>query len=107
MRILECVPNISEGRDQSKITSIAQEVRKHEGVKLLDVSSDVDHNRSVFTFIGEPAAVKKAALSFAMKAIELIDMTKHRGAHPRLGAIDVVPFVPIQGTTSRCSYLFL
>jgi glutamate formiminotransferase len=97
MRILECVPNISEGRDQSKITSIAQEVRKHEGVKLLDVSSDVDHNRSVFTFIGEPAAVKKAALSFAMKAIELIDMTKHRGAHPRLGAVDVVPFVPIQG----------
>jgi len=97
MRILECVPNISEGRDQSKITSIAQEVRKHKGVKLLDVSSDVDHNRSVFTFIGEPAAVKKAALSFAMKAIELIDMTKHRGAHPRLGAVDVVPFVPIQG----------
>jgi len=97
MRILECVPNISEGRDQSKITLIAQEVRKHEGVKLLDVSSDVDHNRSVFTFIGEPAAVKKAALSFAMKAIELIDMTKHRGAHPRLGAVDVVPFVPIQG----------
>lgn len=97
MRILECVPNISEGRDQSKITSIAQEVRKHEGVKLLDVSSDVDHNRSVFTFIGEPAAVKKAALSFAIKAIELIDMTKHRGAHPRLGAVDVVPFVPIQG----------
>ena len=97
MRILECVPNVSEGRDQSKITSIAQEVRKHEGVKLLDVSSDVDHNRSVFTFIGEPAAVKKAALSFAMKAIELIDMTKHRGAHPRLGAVDVVPFVPIQG----------
>jgi glutamate formiminotransferase len=91
------VPNISEGKDQSKITSIAQEVRKHEGVKLLDVSSDIDHNRSVFTFIGEPAAVKKAALSFAMKAIELIDMTKHQGAHPRLGAVDVVPFVPIQG----------
>ena len=97
MRILECVPNISEGRDQSKITSIAQEVRKHKGVKLLDVSSDVDHNRSVFTFIGEPTAVKKAALSFAMKAIELIDMTKHQGAHPRLGAVDVVPFIPIQG----------
>ena len=97
MRILECVPNISEGRDQSKITSIAQEVRKHKGVKLLDVSSDVDHNRSVFTFIGEPTAVKKAALSFALKAIELIDMTKHQGAHPRLGAVDVVPFIPIQG----------
>jgi glutamate formiminotransferase len=97
MRILECVPNISEGRDQSKITSIAQEVRKHKGVKLLDVSSDVDHNRSVFTFIGEPTAVQKAALSFALKAIELIDMTKHRGAHPRLGAVDVVPFIPIQG----------
>jgi len=101
MRILECVPNISEGRDQSKITSIAQEVRKHKGVKLLDVSSDVDHNRSVFTFIGEPTAVQKAALSFALKAIELIDMTKHRGAHPRLGAVDVVPFIPIQGLEMR------
>lgn len=97
MRLLECVPNISEGRDQEKIALIAKEVKKHREVKLLDVSSDRDHHRSVFTFIGEPKAVKDAAFSFALKAIELIDMKEHRGAHPRLGAVDVVPFVPIQG----------
>ena len=97
MRLLECIPNISEGRDQNKIASIAEEVKKHRGVRLLDVSSDRDHHRSVFTFIGEPLAVKGAALSLALKAIEVIDMTKHRGGHPRLGAVDVIPFVPIQG----------
>jgi glutamate formiminotransferase len=97
MRLLECVPNISEGRDQDKISLIAEEVKRHKKVKLLDVSSDKDHNRSVFTFIGEPLAVKKTALSLALKAIELIDMREHKGAHPRLGTVDVVPFVPIQG----------
>jgi glutamate formiminotransferase len=97
MKLLECIPNISEGKDQEKITLMADEVRKEKGAKLLDVSSDKDHHRSVFTFIGEPVAVKKAALSLALKAIELIDMNKHQGAHPRLGAVDVVPFVPIQG----------
>jgi glutamate formiminotransferase len=97
MRLLECVPNISEGRNPFKIASIAEEIKNHEGVKLLDVSSDQDHHRTVFTFIGEPLAVKDAALSFALKAIELIDMKEHQGAHPRLGAVDVVPFVPIQG----------
>ena len=97
MKLLGCVPNISEGRDQNKISAIAEEVKKRKGVRLLSVSSDRDHNRSVFTFVGEPAAVKDAALSFALKAIELIDMRVHQGAHPRLGAMDVVPFVPIQG----------
>ncbi len=97
MKILECVPNISEGRDQKKITAIADTLKKREGVRLLDISSDVDHNRSVLTFLGEPAAVKDAVLSFALKSIELIDMREHRGAHPRLGAVDVVPFIPIQG----------
>jgi glutamate formiminotransferase len=97
MRLLECVPNISEGRDQKKIALISEELKKVKGVRLLDVSSDKDHNRSVFTFIGEPEAVKDAAFSLALKAIALIDMTKHHGAHPRLGAVDVVPFVPIQG----------
>ncbi|PIX24656.1 MAG: glutamate formimidoyltransferase [Deltaproteobacteria bacterium CG_4_8_14_3_um_filter_45_9] len=97
MRLLECVPNISEGRDLGKIASIAEEVRKHKGVKLLDYSSDKDHHRSVFTFIGEPEAIKDAAFSLAMKAIDLIDMRVHQGGHPRLGAVDVVPFVPIQG----------
>jgi glutamate formiminotransferase len=97
MRLLECVPNISEGRDQNKIASIAEEVKRQKGVRLLDVSSDKDHHRSVFTFIGEPSNIKEAALSLTLKAIELIDMREHRGAHPRLGAVDVVPFVPIQG----------
>ena len=97
MKLLECVPNISEGRDQKKIALIAEEVKKHKGVKLLDVSSDRDHHRSVYTFIGEPKAVKDAAFSLALKAIDLIDMTQHRGGHPRLGAVDVIPFVPIQG----------
>jgi len=97
MRLLECVPNISEGRIQEKISSIAEEVIKHKGVKLLDVSSDRDHHRSVFTFIGEPEAVKDAAFSLTMKALDLIDMREHTGGHPRLGAVDVVPFVPIQG----------
>jgi glutamate formiminotransferase len=97
VKLLECIPNISEGRDQSKIASIAEEVKKVREVKLLSVSSDQDHHRSVLTFIGEPKAVKEAALSMALKATEVIDMREHRGAHPRLGAVDVVPFVPIQG----------
>lgn len=96
MKLLECVPNISEGRDQDKIALIAEEVKKHKKVRLLDVSSDKDHHRTVFTFIGEPSAIKDATLSLALKAIELIDMRHHRGCHPRLGAVDVVPFVPIQ-----------
>jgi glutamate formiminotransferase len=97
MRLLECVPNISEGRDREKIASIAEEVKKHRSVKLLDYSSDRDHHRSVFTFVGEPEAVKEAAISFTMKALDLIDMREHKGGHPRLGAVDVVPFVPVQG----------
>ena len=97
MRLLECVPNISEGRDREKITSLAEEVGKHRRVKLLDCSSDKDHHRSVYTFIGEPEAVREAAFSFAMKALDLIDMREHKGGHPRLGAVDVIPFVPIQG----------
>jgi glutamate formiminotransferase / 5-formyltetrahydrofolate cyclo-ligase len=97
MRLLECVPNISEGRDQDKIALMVEDVKKHRGVRLLDFSSDKDHHRSVFTFIGEPEAIKDAAFSLAMKAIDLIDMREHQGGHPRLGAVDVVPFVPIQG----------
>jgi len=101
MRLLECVPNISEGRDQDKIASMADEIKKHSGVKLLDTSSDKDHHRSVFTFIGEPEAVKDAASSLTMKAIDLIDMREHKGSHPRLGAVDVVPFVPVQGVEMK------
>jgi len=101
MKILECVPNVSEGRDPVKISAIKEAFRRHPGVNLLDVSSDPDHNRSVFTFLGEPWDVKDAALSFALKAIELVDMESHHGAHPRLGAVDVVPFVPVQGVEMR------
>lgn len=97
MRLLECVPNISEGRDQEKIASIAEEIRKHRRVKLLDCSSDKDHHRSVFTFVGEPEAIQEAAFAFTLKALDLIDMRGHQGGHPRLGAVDVVPFVPIHG----------
>ncbi len=97
MKLLECVPNISEGRDPDKIASIAEEIKKHKKVRLLNISSDKDHHRSVFTFVGEPEAVKEAAFSFALKAIDLIDMRTHRGEHPRMGAVDVVPFVPIHG----------
>jgi glutamate formiminotransferase len=101
MRLLECVPNISEGKDEKKIALIAEEVKRRKGVKLLDVSSDKDHHRSVLTFIGEPETIKDAALSMALKAIDLIDMRAHHGAHPRLGAVDVVPFVPIQGVEMK------
>jgi glutamate formiminotransferase / 5-formyltetrahydrofolate cyclo-ligase len=101
MRILECVPNISEGRDPDKILAITEEFKRHPKVRLLDVSSDKDHNRSVFTFLGDPSNVKEAALSFAVRAIELIDMRGHRGGHPRIGAVDVVPFVPVQGVEMK------
>lgn len=101
MRLLECVPNISEGRDSQKIARIAEAITQHPKVKLLNISSDRDHHRSVFTFVGEPEAVKEAAFSFALKAIELIDMREHRGEHPRLGAVDVVPFIPIYGVEMK------
>ncbi|HVP77460.1 MAG TPA: glutamate formimidoyltransferase [Thermodesulfobacteriota bacterium] len=97
MRLLECVPNISEGRDRDKIASIAEEIKRHRGVRLLDYSSDRDHHRSVFTFIGEPEAILEASFAFTLKTLDLIDMREHKGGHPRLGAVDVVPFVPVQG----------
>jgi len=97
MKILECIPNFSEGRDLDKVEAIVQEVHRTPGVKLLDSFSDPDHNRSVVTFIGEPESVKKAAMNLALKALELIDMRTHQGGHPRIGAVDVVPFVPVRG----------
>lgn len=102
-KIVECVPNFSEGRDKELIEKVVDEVRKTEGVKLLDYCSDKDHNRSVVTFIGGPEAVKEAAFKLIKKASELIDMSKHSGAHPRMGATDVVPFIPIKDiTTEEC-----
>ena len=94
--IVECIPNFSDGRRQEVIETIADTIRAVEGVRLLDYSSDHSHNRSVFSFIGSPEAVKEAAFAACSKAAELIDMTKHKGEHPRMGATDVIPFVPIK-----------
>lgn len=94
--IIECIPNFSEGRRREVIEAIADSIRATDGVRLLDYSGDYSHNRSVFTFIGSPEAVKKAAFASCKKASELIDMTKHKGEHPRMGATDVIPFVPVK-----------
>jgi glutamate formiminotransferase len=96
---MECVPNFSEGRDLQKIEKIAGSFRGKAGVKLLDYSNDPDHNRMVVTAVGEPEALKAAVLEAIGKAVELIDLTKHSGQHPRMGAVDVVPFIPIRGCT--------
>ncbi|MEG0805789.1 MAG: glutamate formimidoyltransferase [Lachnospiraceae bacterium] len=98
-KILECVPNFSEGRDLNKLEKILDCFRGKNGVKLLDYSSDEDHNRSVVTVIGEPEALKEAMVAAIGKAVELIDMTKHQGQHPRMGCVDVVPFIPIRNVT--------
>ena len=92
---IECVPNISEGRRTEVVGAVAAEVEATKGAYLLDRSSDADHNRSVLTFAGEPDAVGDAAFRVVKKAAELIDLTKHEGKHPRMGATDVVPFVPL------------
>jgi glutamate formiminotransferase/formiminotetrahydrofolate cyclodeaminase len=99
-KIVECIPNFSEGRDQNVIDQILAEI-KSAGVELLDQEKDADHNRSVVTFVGEPEAALEAAFRAIKKASELIDLTKHRGEHPRMGATDVVPFVPISNVTTR------
>ncbi|HET6781713.1 MAG TPA: glutamate formimidoyltransferase [bacterium] len=97
--LVECVPNFSEGRRQEVIDAIADEVRRTKGARLLDVQADESHNRCVVTFVGPPEAAKAAALAAAGRAVELIDMNGHHGEHPRLGAIDVIPFIPISGVT--------
>ena len=94
-KLVECVPNFSEGRRPEVINAIVDEARAVAGVKVMDYSSDVDHNRTVLTFVGEPQAVKKAAFACCAKASELIDMEKHKGGHPRIGATDVIPFIPV------------
>jgi glutamate formiminotransferase len=94
--VVECVPNFSEGTDTKKVEAIVSAMRS-DGVRLLDWSMDADHNRSVVTIAGEPAAVVEAAVRGVGKAAELIDLTKQQGVHPRIGAADVVPFVPISG----------
>lgn len=102
-KIVECVPNISEGRDENIIHACADAVRKVTGVTLLDVDPGRSTNRTVFTFVGDPESIVEAAFQFSKTAYELIDMTKHSGEHPRMGAVDVVPFVPVANvTTEEC-----
>src|SRR4029077_3836164 len=96
--LVECVPNFSEGRDKSKVDAIV-EAMKLDGVYLLDREMDADHNRCVITLVGERDAIQEAAIRGVGKAAELIDLNQHQGAHPRLGAADVVPFIPIEGVS--------
>jgi glutamate formiminotransferase/formiminotetrahydrofolate cyclodeaminase len=102
-KLIECVPNFSEGQRPEIIKQITDEIEKVEGAQLLDVDPGYDMNRTVVTFIGTPEAVKVAAFNSIKKASELIDMSKHKGSHPRMGATDVCPFVPVSGvTTEEC-----
>ena len=103
--VVECVPNFSEGTDARRVEAIVAAMRV-EGVRLLDWSMDADHNRSVVTIAGDPAAVVEAAVRGAGKAAELIDLTRQQGVHPRIGAADVIPFVPISGIKlEQCALL--
>src|SRR4249920_1316962 len=96
--LVECVPNFSEGRDKAKVDAIVESM-KMDGVFLLDREMDADHNRCVITLVGERGPIQEAAIRGVGKAAELIDLTRHQGAHPRMGAADVVPFIPIDGVT--------
>lgn len=98
-QIIECVPNFSEGRDLEKIEKIVDCFRGKQGVKLLDYSHDENHNRSVVTVVGEREPLKAAVLAAVKVAQELIDLTKHEGQHPRMGAVDVIPFIPIRNSS--------
>jgi glutamate formiminotransferase / 5-formyltetrahydrofolate cyclo-ligase len=98
MKILQCVPNFSEGRDPGFLSEL-ELVLKEFPVKVLDLSMDADHNRADCTFLGDPDAVEACATAVTSRAVELIDMRQHQGSHPRMGAVDVVPFVPIRGLT--------
>ncbi len=94
--VLECVPNVSEGRDPRVVEALADAVRRVAAIRLASVHADPDHHRAVFTFLGAPAAVEAAALALAEAVAARVDMRGHRGAHPRMGALDVVPFVPLR-----------
>ncbi len=98
-KIIQCVPNFSEGRDLDKIDQIVSAFRGKEGLKLLDYSNDEDHNRCVVTLVGEPEALKSALVEAVGTAVELIDLNHHEGQHPRMGAVDVIPFIPIKNAT--------
>jgi len=105
-RLVECVPNFSEGRDEARVRAIADAISSVPGAVLLDLEMDTDHHRSVITFVAPPEAAVEAALAGAAKAVELIDLNTHRGAHPRIGALDVLPFVPLAGVSMEdCVHL--
>jgi glutamate formiminotransferase len=105
-KIVECVPNFSEGKNKETIDTIHKIILKHKDVELLDFTPDADHNRTDVTIVGSPKAVKDTAMDIALKCVELIDMNKHKGEHPRMGAIDVVPFIPVANvTTEECVQL--
>lgn len=99
MKCLMAEVNFSEGKDQSLIMAVRDAMLAGDPIELMEISSDADHNRTVFTFKGEPKAVLEATKRLSAKAVELIDMTKHTGAHPRIGAVDVVPFIPVKDVT--------
>src|SRR6478735_70479 len=101
MSLIECVPNVSEGRRQDAVGRLADAIRGIRSVRLLDFSSDVSHNRSVFTLVGDPSGVEAAVLALFERALAEIDLRSHRGEHPRMGAVDVVPFIPIEGVTMK------
>lgn len=96
-RLVECVPNVSEGRDRAAVDALAAAIRSAPGVTLMNVHADPDHHRSVFSFLGPPDAVEATAQVLAARVVETIDMRRHRGLHPRVGALDVLPFVPLRG----------
>jgi glutamate formiminotransferase len=100
-QIVQCVPNFSEGRDLKKIEKIVEPFRGKDGVKLLDYQSDQDHNRAVVTVVGAPGPLKEAIIEAMGVAIDIIDMRQHQGQHPRMGAIDVVPFIPVKKVTPQ------
>ena len=102
-KIIECVPNFSEGRDLEKIDQIVAPFRIKAGVKLLDYSNDEDHNRLVVTLVGEPEALRDAVIEAIGIAVRLIDLNHHSGQHPRMGAVDVVPFIPINARSNSSS----
>lgn len=100
-QLVQCVPNISEGRRSEVVEQIIDQIRETEGVRLLDYSSDYDHNRTVITYVGSLLGVQEASFKLTKKAAELIDMEKHQGAHPRIGAVDVIPLIPVDGITMK------
>jgi glutamate formiminotransferase / 5-formyltetrahydrofolate cyclo-ligase len=99
MSLIECVPNVSEGRRADVVATMAEAIRQVPGVRLLNHSSDASHNRSVFTMVGDAAGLEAAIMALFERAMADIDLRSHRGEHPRMGAVDVVPFIPIEGAT--------